>query len=92
MAEEPHVISLSEAAKLDQGQVAEFVKSISKMPGKSLTLSVAEYRVLTNFQKSMFLHKGGKLSRPKMTRAAFDQLTPGQKLNFVKNQGGKLIE
>jgi len=89
MTEERHAISFSEAAKLDQGQVSELVRSIRKMPGKSLSLSVAEYRALTNFQKGMWLHKGGRIQRPSMTRADFDQLTAGRKMKFIK-QGGKL--
>jgi hypothetical protein len=87
------VISLSQVAKLhERGQVDELIKAISRMGGKSeLTLSVGEYRALTNFQKGMFLHKGGGLKRPSMTRAEFDHMTPRQKTNFIRD-GGKLTE
>jgi hypothetical protein len=90
MPEDPHVLSLTDCEKLDQAQVAELVKSIRQMPGKSLTLSVAEYRALTNFSKGMFLHKGGRVTRRTMAREAFEKLTPRSRMEFMK-QGGKLL-
>jgi hypothetical protein len=83
------IISLKEAAKLvEAGQVDALLRAIRKMPGKSaLTLSVAEYRALTSFQKGLFLHKGGGLKRPSLTRAEFDQLTLRRKANFIRDGG-----
>ena len=92
MPEERHMISLSEAAQLGQDGVAELVKSIRKAPAKSgLTLSIAEFRALTGYQKGLFLAKTGKLTRPKMKRADFQKLSPRDQSKFCVD-GGRLTD
>jgi hypothetical protein len=91
MRERPSIFSFKEIGELvDQGKIDELLKLIRTSPAKAeLTLSIAEYRALTNFQKCIYLHKKGGIKRQTLTRAAFDELTPGRKMKFVK-EGGKV--
>jgi hypothetical protein len=69
-------------------KLISYIKTCS--PGSRVkSLSREDYLALTNYQKSLFIHMGGEIKHEKISREAFDKMSPRQKAEFVK-QGGKL--
>jgi hypothetical protein len=90
-SDKPFTLTYDQWKRLGDDGLQEICDYIKTAPGKArLTLTVAEWRVLSNWSKAMFLHKGGRVNRPRKTRAEFDQLTPREKANFINQEGGKV--
>ena len=87
------LLTYDEIQKLGRDGVNQLVEYIKTSSGGSRvkTLSRDDYLALTNYKKSLFLHVGGKIRYPEMTRAEFDKLTPRGKTTFI-SEGGKLTK
>jgi hypothetical protein len=83
------LLSYEQWKKLGDAGIADLVKAIRKMPGASRSISVDDYKKMSNYQKSLFLHNKGTVQRPTMTREAFEQLSPRLRLEYITG-GGKL--
>jgi hypothetical protein len=77
--------------RLGDDGMAELLDYIKTAPLKArLTLSVAEWRALSNYSKAMALHRGMRVQHPHMARSDFERLSAGAKAKFINEQGGKV--
>jgi hypothetical protein len=83
------LLTYEEIQRLGKDGVNALVDYIKTCPGGSRvkTLSREDYLALTNYKKSLFLHVGGRIKHPEMTRAEFDKMTPRRKANFIRDGG-----
>jgi hypothetical protein len=83
------LITFEQWTQLGPAGIDEILRYIKQsVPGKSgLSLSLAQYRALTGRMKCMFLHKKGRIKRPTMSRDAFERLSPGKQMGFMRDGG-----
>ena len=82
------LLTYAEIQRLGHDGVNRLIEYIKTCPGSRVkTLSVADYQALTNYQKSLYLHAGGKIRREEKSREDFDKLSPREKTQFIRKGG-----
>jgi hypothetical protein len=82
------LLSYDEIKRLGPEGVNRLIDYIKTCPGSRVkNLSREDYLVLSNYQKSLFLHMGGTVKRPEMSREDFDKLEAREKTQFIRKGG-----
>jgi len=83
------LLSYDELKRLGPDGVNRLVDYIrTSSPGSRVkNLSQEDYLALTNYQKSLFLHMGGTVKHPEMSREEFDKLSPRDKTQHIRKGG-----